>query len=206
MDFERHQNDLRVQRRANRTLGSIVALLTLCQLLSLGVIASIIGSERTVIVPPSIDKTFWVSRDKASTEYLEQMAGFMTWLVLDVSPSPSTIDWRRNVLLNYVAPDRHAAMKTQMDLEADRLRSNNASTSFLIQQLTANDKDQFVLILGRLRRQINGTDVGEPETRAYLTQFEYAGGPVHVRTFKEMPYGQPGQTRLGAADPRAMTH
>lgn len=205
MDFERHQNDLRVQRKANRTLGAIVALLSLCQLLSLGVIAGMVGSERTIIVPPSIDKTFWVTRDKASTEYLEQMAGFMTWLVLDVSPS--TIDWKRNVLLNYVAPDRHAAMKTQMDLEADRLRSNNASTSFLIQQLTANDKDQSVLVIGRLRRQINGSDVGEPETRAYQTQFEYAGGRVHVRTFKEVPYGQASQahqTRLGAADPRAV--
>jgi conjugal transfer pilus assembly protein TraE len=114
------------------------------------------------------------------------------------------IDWKRNVLLNYVAPDRHAAMKTQMDLEADRLRSNNASTSFLIQQLTANDKDQSVLVIGRLRRQINGTDVGEPETRL-PAQFEYTGGRVHVRTFKEVPYVQPGhQTRLGAADPRAV--
>ena len=176
MDFERHQNDLRVQRKANRTLGAIVALLSLCQLLSLGVIAGMVGSERTIIVPPSIDKTFWVTRDKASTEYLEQMAGFMTWLVLDVSPS--TIDWKRNVLLNYVAPDRHAAMKTQS-----------------------------VLVIGRLRRQINGSDVGEPETRAYQTQFEYTGGRVHVRTFKEVPYGQASQahqTRLGAADPRAV--
>ena len=34
MDFERHHNDLRVQRKANRTLGAIVALLSLCQLLS----------------------------------------------------------------------------------------------------------------------------------------------------------------------------
>jgi conjugal transfer pilus assembly protein TraE len=61
MDFERHQNDLRVQRKANRTLGAIVALLSLCQLLSLGVIAGMVGSERTIIVPPSIDKTFWVT-------------------------------------------------------------------------------------------------------------------------------------------------
>ena len=44
MDFERHQNDLRVQRKANRTLGAIVALLSLCQLLSLGVIAGMVGS------------------------------------------------------------------------------------------------------------------------------------------------------------------
>ena len=98
MDFERHQNDLRVQRKTNRALGAIVALLSVCQLLSLAVIVSILGSERTVIVPPSIDRTFWVTRDKASREYLEEMAGFVAWLVLDVSPS--TVDWKRNVLLN----------------------------------------------------------------------------------------------------------
>ena len=33
MDFERHQNDLRVQRKANRTLGAIVALLSLLSLI-----------------------------------------------------------------------------------------------------------------------------------------------------------------------------
>lgn len=37
MDFGRHQNDLRAQRKANRTLGGIVAVLALRQLLSLGV-------------------------------------------------------------------------------------------------------------------------------------------------------------------------
>ena len=56
--------------------GHVVALL---------VILNLIGTVRTVVVPPTIDKTFWVSRDKASGEYLEQMGGFMAWLVLDVA-------------------------------------------------------------------------------------------------------------------------
>ena len=197
MDFERHQNDLRVQRKANRTLGAVLALLGVCQLISLVVIASIVGSERTVIVPPNIDKSFWVSKDKASREYLEQMAGYVSWLMLDVTPT--TVDWKRNVLLNWVSPDQHAAMKTKMDLEADRLRTNNASTSFLIQQLTADEKEQSVLVTGRLRRQINGTDVAEPETRSYLAQFHYTGGRVHIQTFKEIANVQPGQVRVGAA-------
>jgi len=197
MDFNRHQNDLRVQRKANRTLGGVLALLGVCQLISLAVIVSIVGSERTVIVPPNIDKSFWVSKDKASREYLEQMAGYVSWLMLDVTPS--TVDWKRNVLLNWVSPDQHAAMKTKMDLEADRLRTNNASTSFLIQQLTADEKEQSVLVTGRLRRQINGTDVAEPDTRSYLVQFHYTGGRVHIQTFKEIANVQPGQVRVGDA-------
>ena len=102
MEFTKHQNDLRSQRSANRALGLIVGGLVLSQLLLLAVIVSIVGSERTIIVPPNIDRKFWVTKDKASREYLEEMAGYVSWLVLDVTPS--TVDWKRNVLLNWVAP------------------------------------------------------------------------------------------------------
>ena len=197
MDHIRYQNDIRDLRKQNRKLGTGISLLGVCLLMALGLIASLIGAERTVIVPPDIDKAFWVSKNKASREYLEQMAGYVSWLMLDVTPS--TVDWKRNVLLNWVAPDQHAAMKTKMDIEADRLRSNNATSSFLIQQLTADEKDQSVLVTGRLRRQINGTDVAEPETRSYLAQFQYTGGRVHIQTFKEIANVQPGQVRVGVA-------
>ncbi|NUZ08551.1 type IV conjugative transfer system protein TraE [Piscinibacter koreensis] len=200
MDFAQHQNDLRAQRRANRVLSAIVAALSMTVLLCLIVIVSIVGSDRTVIVPPNIDRTFWVTKEKASREYLEEMASYVAWLVLDVTPS--TVDWKKNVLLNWVAPDQHAAMKTKMDLEAERLRGNNATTFFLVQQLAADEAKQSVVVTGRLRRQINGADVTEPETRSYLAQFQYAGGRVHIQSFKEIPYAQPGQqTRVGAADP-----
>ncbi len=164
MDFARHQNDLRAQRRANRVLGSIVGVLSLTVLLCLAVIVSIAGSERTVIVPPNIDRTFWVTKEKASREYLEQMGAYVAWLVLDVTPT--TVDWKRNLLLNWVSPDRHAELKNRMDLEAERLRSNNASTFFLVQQLVADENRQSVVVTGRLRRQINGVDVTEPAGNA----------------------------------------
>jgi conjugal transfer pilus assembly protein TraE len=118
--------------------------------------------------------------------------------MLDVSPS--TVDWKREQLLKYVQPAQYQAMKTRMEVEADRLRRNNASTFFLIQQFAADEKDQTVLVTGRLRRQINGADVGEPETRSYLAQFQYTGGRVHIQTFKEVPNVQPGQVGVGAAD------
>ena len=199
MDFAQHQNDLRAQRRANRVLSGIVGALSLTVLLCLVVIVSIVGSDRTVIVPPNIDRTFWVTREKASREYLEEMASYVAWLVLDVTPT--TVDWKKNALLNWVAPEQHAAMKTKMDIEAERLRTNNATTFFLVQQLAADEAKQSVVVTGRLRRQINGADVTDPETRSYLAQFQYVGGRVHIQSFKEIPYAQPGQqVRVGAAD------
>ena len=163
-------------------------------------IVSIVGSDRTVIVPPNIDRTFWVTKEKASREYLEEMASYVAWLVLDVTPT--TVDWKKNVLLNWVAPDQHAAMKTKMDIEAERLRSNNAATFFLG---AATRCRRVQAVRGRHRppsRQINGADVTDPETRSYLAQFQYVGGRVHIQSFKEIPYAQAGQqVRVGAADP-----
>lgn len=197
MRFETNQNDLRSQRRSNRMLGGIVALQSAALLLSLAIIVSILGSERTVVVPPSIDRSFWITKDRASKEYLEQMAGFVAWLYLDVSPT--TVDWKRQTLLNWVDPEQYGAMKTRMDLEADRLRSNNGSTFFLLQQLAADEARQSVLVTGRLRRQINGADIGEPETRTYLAQFRFTGGRTHIQTFKEVIREQPGQVSAATA-------
>ena len=84
-------------------------------------------------MPPSINKSFWVSRDKASGEYLEQMGAFIAWLVLDVTPA--SIDWKKDILLGYVEPDQHGELKTRQELEAARLKRINASTFFMQQQL-----------------------------------------------------------------------
>lgn len=201
MDYNVHKNDSRLQHKANRTLGAIAVLEGIAVFVLSVTLAAQMGRERTVIVPPTIERSFWVAKDKASREYLEQMAGYVSWLVLDVTPS--TVDWKRNQLLEYVAPDDYAALKTQMDLEADRLRTNNASTSFLVQQLVADEKDQSVIVTGRLRKQINGTDIVDPGTRSYRVQFKYAGGRVHVKSFKEHPNELFGQIHAVGAEPAA---
>ena len=90
MDFDRLNSDIKEIRRRNRGLGIAVGVLAVGHLLALTVILNLVGSVRTVVVPPSINKSFWVSRDKASSEYLEQMGSFIAWLVLDVTPASTT--------------------------------------------------------------------------------------------------------------------
>ena len=87
MDFERLNGDIKEMRRRNRGLGLAVGTLAAGQILALVVILNLLGTVRTVVVPPSLNKTFWVTRDKASNEYLEQMGSFIAWLVLDVTPA-----------------------------------------------------------------------------------------------------------------------
>lgn len=201
MDFARLSSDLKELRHRNRGLALTLGGLVLGQVLSLVVVLNLLGSVRTLVVPPSINKSFWVERDKASAEYLEQMGSFIAWLILDVSPS--SIDWKRDMLLTYVSPDKFGALKSQQDLEADRLKQLNASTFFLPQQVVVDEPSQGVVVRGRLRTQVNGQDT-TTESKAYLAKFQYAGGRVHLETFKEIPYeSKPAMQAASAADAHA---
>jgi conjugal transfer pilus assembly protein TraE len=182
MDFAKLDNDLKDIRRRNRGLSLAVGGLISALLICLVIILNLLGTERTIVVPPSIDKTFWVTRDHASREYLEQMGSFIAWLILDVTPV--SIDWKKDVLLNYVAPDQHGVMKARQEIEAERLKRINASTYFLPQQLVANETTQSVIVSGRLRTLVNGQETAT-ETKAYLVEFQYAGGRMHLKSFKE---------------------
>ena len=184
MDFERLNGDIKEMRRRNRSLGLTVGALAVGHVVALIVILNLIGTVRTVIVPPSIDKSFWVNRDKASSEYLEQMGSFIAWLVLDVTPS--SIDWKKGVLLGYVEPGQYGALKTRQEVEAERLKRINASTLFMPQQLVPSEDAQTVVVRGRLRTLVNGFETAN-DLKAYLVEFSFNGARMHLKTFKELP-------------------
>lgn len=185
MDYERLTQDLKQVRQHNRRLSLWLGMLAVGHLLALLIILGLIGRERTIVVPPTLQQSFWVSGNAVSREYLEQMGAFVAWLVLDVSPS--SIRWKTDTLLGYVEPDQYATLKTQQELEASRLQRLNASTSFLPQQLVANEDEQQVVIRGRLRTQVNAVETSNV-AKAYRIQFHYDGGRIQLRTFQEVPY------------------
>lgn len=201
MEFDQQQNAIKELRARNRNMGFVISILSLCLLVSVVSVLSVLGTERTIVVPPNINKTFWVTGAKASADYLEQMGSFIAWLILDVSPA--SIDWKRDMLLTYVSPDKFGALKSQQDLEAERLKQLNASTFFLPQQVVVDEPSQGVVVRGRLRTQVNGQDT-TTQSKAYLAQFQYAGGRVHLETFKEIPYeSQSAMQAASSADARA---
>lgn len=185
MDFDRLSGDLKDLRRRNRSLGLAVGALAAGLFVALVVILNILSTVRTVVVPPTLNKTFWVSGDKASTEYLEQMGSFVAWLILDVTPS--TIDWKKDILLGYVDPAQYGALKTRQEVEAERLKRINAVTAFAPQQLVASEDTQSLVVRGRLRTLVNGFETAN-DLKAYRIEFGHAGARMHVLAFKEVPY------------------
>ncbi len=185
MDFDRLSGDLKDMRRRNRGLGLAVGALAAGLLLALAIIINLLGTVRTVVVPPSLSKSFWVTSDRASSEYLEQMGSFVAWLILDVTPS--TIDWKKDILLGYVDSAQYGPLKTRQEVEAERLKRINAATAFAPQQLVASEDTQSLVVRGRLRTLVNGYETAN-DLKAYRIEFGFAGARMHVIGFKEVPY------------------
>lgn len=184
MDFERLNTDRKDLLRRNRMLSLIVGGLVISQTLALVALLNVMGSERTVLVPPSIEKTFWVTSGRASAPYLEQMGAFVAWLVLDVSTA--TIDWKKEILLTYVEPSQHGVFKAKQEVEAERLKRINAATAFAPEQLVPSENGQSIVVRGRLRTLVNGMETTN-EARSYLIEFGFGGTRLHLKTFKEIP-------------------
>lgn len=184
MHFPTLNNDIRALQARNRGLATMAGVLSFALLAAMIAILNILGTERTIVVPPTINKSFWVTGSSVSAEYLEQMGSFIAWLILDVSPS--SIEWKKEALLPYVTPKEHEALKNRQDIEAERIKRLNANTYFLPSQLVPSESDQSVVIRGRLRTQVNGQETST-EPKAYLVKFEYTGGRIQLQTFKEIP-------------------
>ena len=188
--------DLKQMRSTVRLQGAAIALLGACLLSSLVLMFNMVGRDRVIVTPPSIDKTFWVSKDRVSSSYLEQMGSFIAYLTLDVSPQ--SIDWKKTMLLQYVSPDVYGVLQTRQDLEADRLRRLNATTQFSVAQLVPNEEAMNVTLKGRLATFINGARTSDID-KEYVAEFEFKGNRVQIRNFKEIGNGE-SATKVSAAN------
>ena len=187
--------DLKQMRSTARLQGAALAFMGACLLSSLVLMFNMVGRDRVIVTPPSIDKTFWVSKDRVSSSYLEQMGSFIAYLTLDVSPQ--SIDWKKTMLLQYVSPDVYGALQTRQDLEADRLRRLNATTQFSVAQLLPNEEAMNVTLKGRLATFINGARTSDID-KEYVAEFEFKGNRVQIRNFKEIGNGE-SATKVSAA-------
>ena len=187
--------DLKLMRSTVRLQGAALVLMGACLLSVLVLMFNMVGRDRVLVTPPSIDKKFWVSKDRVSSSYLEQMGSFIAYLTLDVSPQ--SIDWKKTMLLQYVSPDVYGVLQTRQDLEADRLRRLNATTQFSVAQLLPNEEAMNVTLKGRLATFINGARTSDID-KEYVAEFEFKGNRVQIRNFKEIGNGE-SATKVSAA-------
>lgn len=160
-------------------------------LMALAVI-KLAGNERTIVVPPNIQKSFWVDNDKVSANYLEQMGSYIAYLVLN--SSPTTVDYQNEIIMRYVAPAYYGQFETDSKASAERLKRDNVSQVFLPNKIQVEENSVRVGIGGTLSTYVNSAKVSDVR-KGYVIEFIYREGKIYLKSFKEAdandPLGKP---------------
>ncbi|MEW6677247.1 MAG: type IV conjugative transfer system protein TraE [Pseudomonadota bacterium] len=183
MKREAYEADVQMLIRQNRflwlTLGGIVTALVLALLVAWAGM----GATRTVVTPPKIEKSFWITDNTASGEYIDQMAQWISYLTLDVTPD--NVQYKSDLLLKLAHPDYHGALQQKLRVNAEKIRRDNAATSFDIRTVRAAPDALAAVLTGQLKVLINGTPV-KNEIRHYLARFDLDGGKAQLIQFKQV--------------------
>ena len=198
--------DIASARRATTFLAVLLTGSLLVNVVLAFLTVRLSDRERVVLVPPTINKTFWVESERVSAEYLQQMAYFLMQLTLDVTPH--SVDHQASVLMQYAAPASFGELRTAMAATADRLKRDGASTVFSARDLVVDEATQRVGVRGQLTTYVSDRRVSEV-SKGYAIELQYAGGRIFLKAFRETSPNDPleiqaqSQLRLAPAPARA---
>lgn len=165
-----------------RFMRIIVAGLVLVIFVGTVTVLRLLGSEKTVVTPPEIQRSFWVSGSAVSKEYLEEMAYWYAGLALDVTPTVA--DYQNGLFLKYAAPSEAGRLQADMGARADFLKKNNTATLFSVRNVTTDERNQRVALSGTLYTYVGDKKGGE-RNATYMVGFKYLNGRLYVSDFRE---------------------
>lgn len=182
MRFKKYLSERDNANQEIRFMRILVAGLTVVVLIEAGAMLRLAGAEKTVLVPPAINRSFWVSGDTVSKEYLEEMAYWYAGLALNITPTVS--DYQNSLFLKYSAPSEYGRLQAEIGARADFLKKNNAATQFSVRNVTTDEKDLKVALSGTLVTWTSDKKAGE-RNATYLVGFKFMNGRLYVSDFKE---------------------
>jgi len=143
---------------------------------------SMIGREKIVVVPPEIQKSFWVTSSKVSPEYLSEMVMFLNSLYLNVTPSNAAM--QHTVLLHYVDPSVYEKIKVQLITMQDRLKKEHVTLSFQPSHIKVDNQKLMAEVSGDLQYTV-GSILLTPRPVIYHWGFNYQQGRLRITSFPE---------------------
>ena len=182
MFFRRYLSQNDNTNQEIRFLRIVVAGLVLLAIFNGSALWKLVGTEKTVLVPPEIHRSFWVSGASVSRDYLEEMAYWYAGMALNITPAVS--DYQHNLFLKFAAPSEYGRLEAEMMARAAFLKKNNVATQFSVSGLTPDEPNLRVALSGTLYTWAGDKKVDQrPAT--YLVGFKFVNGKLNVSDFKE---------------------
>lgn len=138
---------------------------------------------QNILVPPEIRRSMTVSNIGFSKEYLEEMAPYAAFLLLNATPQ--TIDHQNSLLLKITDPEYKDALEKELNINALWLKRNNISTYFTAVSAAADTSDNTVVLKGTFEAKANNLIVNSKE-RSLLITFKNNNGTLSLLSIKEI--------------------
>ncbi len=166
----------------NSYLALLCGLLMLCLLLTM-LCFYLANREKVIVVPPTIDRAFWVSNSQVSPDYLTKMTIFYSNLRFNVTPNSA--DYQRQALLRYTEPRFYGEFSDQLVAERDRIIQQHVSTAFYPVDTAVNTKTLTVIITGDLISSVGTTELS-PQRVAYQWTYRFNNGQLLIKQLQEV--------------------
>lgn len=171
--------------RFQRNILSILAILLTLSVVTLSLLL-LSKRERVVIVPPTVEKSFWVDQRGVSATYLEQYGYFLAQLML--CKSSNSASSQRDVLLRHTDPSFLPILRRKLLEEENRLKRQSASYVYYPTSVVANRERNEVVIEGDRLFYVSDKRVSsQPES--YLLRFRYTGSRLLLTEIAAMGEG-----------------
>ena len=166
--------------RASFWMFISVALLISNVLLS-GFVFTADTSEKTIIVPPELEKSFFVRGNEVSPEYIEQMAKYFSQLLLTYHKQNAQSQF--NTILRHTNPAVYGEMNTRFLMDVDRISRNDISSVFYLMGI--HIKKNAAVLVGEQLGMV-GSQVVSKNKKSYKIDFDYDGGKLTIVGFNEV--------------------
>jgi conjugal transfer pilus assembly protein TraE len=161
-------------------LFPIVVLLGLSQLLL--IILLFWKDDRTIFMPPVLDKPFSIHGSSYSASYYEQMGLFLANLLL--TKTAETAEHQHQLLFKYVDPELLGVFIRDLMDEVETLKKDNAGYVFYPIETKVNLGNHSVLIKGE-RHTYVGTQRIDVSKESYRLMFVQRGHLLYLRNFQK---------------------
>jgi type IV conjugative transfer system protein TraE len=146
-------------------------------------------THRETLVPPEINKTFWIEDKKASGSYIEMMGLFVLRNALDVTTASAEYQMRQ--ILRLTAPNAYGVLEKHLTAQNKRMARDNIATSFAVTGVQIDEAKQSARYTGLLRTMLADKTVAEV-MKIYEVVFALSNGRIYLTELRELnEHGQP---------------
>lgn len=183
MKTEHLLNEIAIRNGSKRFILILLTLSVLTNLLVCFMLFTRKTIVQTVLTPPEIRRTLTVSNVAFSKEYLEEIAPYHAYLLLN--NTPQNVDFQNKQLLNAVAAEYKGALEKELNVKALWHKKRNLSSYFTSLQAAADVQDNTVKLKGRFEVKQNDKIISSKD-RELLLSYRNTNGTIELMSIKEI--------------------